>query len=412
MKTAETQPSGNRLAAYPTLMTVSVLTRILVNTSGQLFNPFLTLIATGLGTDVVTLGRILALRNAMAFLSPIFGNLADRWGYRATMRLELLIGIVGLLLTGYALNLWMAIGGIVIMGLGLFAFVPTLRAYLAELLPYHRRARGFGILEYSWALSGIIGLFLTGQLIAVAGWRSPFFILAAGLLIAWFIYAELPATYASRPSNTNSTSARSSASLQHATGIIRNFFHLEQNRQSTWATILGATLSNFGTMHIAITYGAWLTTEYQLTAQQLGTVALLIGCADLGGSVTASIIADRVGKRRGVLISWSGTALVAFFLPWFNSTLSWAILSLVLLRLTAEYGIISHMSLISGQSTTQRAKVMTLAFAVSRIGGIIAGFTGPAFYITYGVLGLGPVAAVAILLSVLVTWIGVREISG
>ena len=92
------QPPRQRLAAYPILMTVSVLTRLLINTAGQLFNPFLTIIAAGLGTSVVTLGQMLGLYNATALCSPLFGNLADRWGYRATMRLELLIGLVGLFL--------------------------------------------------------------------------------------------------------------------------------------------------------------------------------------------------------------------------------------------------------------------------------------------------------------------------
>ncbi len=409
----EQSPTRYRLAAYPALMTAGVLTRLLVNTGSQLFNPFLTLIATGLGTDVVTLGQILAARNATALLSPFFGNLADRWGYRATMRLELAIGIVGLLLLGSATNLWVATVGAVVMGLGFFAFVPTLRAYLAELLPYHKRARGFGILEYSWALSGIVGLFLMGQLIAVAGWRAPFFVLAAGLLLAWVAYGELPPTARAQ---AQAPAVRQPwtpvAILRRCSHQLATLVSLDGNHRSTWATIIGGTFASFGLLHIAIAYGAWLAAEYALGAPQLGTVALIIGCADLCGSVGASLIADRVGKRRSVLISWSGAALVAFGLPWFNTDLTWAIVALVLLRITSEYGIISHMSLVSGQSATQRGKVMTLAFAVGRIGGILASFTGPAAYTTFGVRGLGPFAAVALGLAVLLMFIGTDELDG
>lgn len=415
----------NRLANYPTLMTVSVLTRILINTGSQLFNPFLTIIAAGLGTDVVTLGQILAARNAMALLSPLFGNLADRWGYRATMRLELLIGVVGLLLVGAAMNLWMAAVGAVVMGLGFFSFVPTLRAYLAELLPYERRARGFGILEYSWALSGIIGLYLMGQVIAAYGWRAPFFLLAAGLVLAWLIYAELPATHHATDGTAQPQRHRSSShnpphpshQARSPIAVVTQLWHqlrdlvaLDSNRRSTWSTIFAGALANFGMMHIAIAYGAWLAAEYGLNAQQLGTVALVIGCADLCGSVSASIIADRVGKWHSVIVSWSGAALVALLIPWFDSGLVWAVLSLVLLRIASEYGIISHMSLISGQSTTQRGKVMTLAFAIGRSGAIFASFTGPYFYTTNGVAGLGPLAALAIGLAVLITLFGTREL--
>ena len=69
-----------------------------------------------------------------------------------------------------------------LVGLGSFSFVPTLQAYLSNRLPYQQRARGLGILEYAWALSGIVGLYLVGQLLDMAGWQMPFF-------YAWRLFA-------------------------------------------------------------------------------------------------------------------------------------------------------------------------------------------------------------------------------
>ncbi len=292
------------------------------------------------------------------------------------------------------------------MGLGFFAFVPTLRAYLAEILPYNRRTRGFGILEYSWALSGIVGLFLMGQLIAVAGWRAPFFVIAAGLLLAWFIYAELPPTAHTQPARQQ---AATPWRWQQIGQQLASFVRLESNQRSAWATIIGGTFVNYGLLHIATTYGAWLDQRYGLSAQQLGTVALLIGCADLCGSVAASLFADRVGKLRSVLWGWSGALLVALLLPWLDINLGWAVATLILLRATSEYSIISHIALISGQSVTQRGKVMTLAFAIGRMGGTLASFSGPPAYTAFGLWGLGPVAALAIGVGIAITWWWVRE---
>jgi hypothetical protein len=67
--------------------------------------------------------------------------------------------------------------------------------------------------------------------------------------------------------------------------------------------------------------------------------------------------------------------------------------------------------LVSGQSVTQRGKVMTLAFAIGRTGGTVASFTGPPAYTAYGIWGLGPIAGIAIALAVLITWAGTRELS-
>ena len=47
-------------------------------------------------------------------------------------------------------------------GLGIACFVPNLHAYLSARLPYSLRARGLGMVEYSWALTGIIGAVALG----------------------------------------------------------------------------------------------------------------------------------------------------------------------------------------------------------------------------------------------------------
>lgn len=407
-------PSRYRLASFPLLMTVSVLTRLLVNTANQLFNPFLTIIAAGLGIDVITLGQLLGLRSIMAVFAPLWGALADRRGYRAIMRLELLTGISGLLLIGSSVHLWMTVAGMILLGLGFYAFVPTLRAYLAEQLPYNRRARGFGILEYSWALSGIVGLFVMGQVIALAGWRAPFYALAAGLVVAWFVFAELPPTgraaqTASQP--TTASRPRWFGGWSHLVAQLRHFFTIQENRTSTWGAILSGTAANFGMLHIAVIYGGWLATEYGLSAEALGTVALVIGCADLCGSGLASIVADGLGKRRGVLLGWAIALVVTALLPWLDRSLLWAVGALVLLRASSEFAIICHMSLVSGQSTTNRGKILTLAFAVSIVGGTVASFTGPPAFTAYGVWGLGPVTALALLVAIVIMLRWVREIT-
>jgi MFS family permease len=169
--------------SLPRLIGMSMVTRLLVDTSVQIFAPFLTIIAAGLGTDAVTLGRLISLRSAVGLVAPLFGALADRLGYRRIIRLTLLIAVAGLFLTGGSSNVGLTTLGMVLTGVGLASVVPPLQAYLSAQLPPSHHARGLAIVEYAWALAGIVGLFLAGQLIAATSWRAPFFALGGGLLL-------------------------------------------------------------------------------------------------------------------------------------------------------------------------------------------------------------------------------------
>lgn len=405
--TEETISPRSRLSSLPTLLTVSVLTRLLVNTANQLFNPFLAVIAAGLGMDVVSLGRLVGLRSAMGMFAPFFGSLADRWGYRAVLRLQLLIGVVGLLLVGGSVYGWMTIVGMALVGMGLYSFVPTLRAYLSFQLPYAQRGRGFGILEYSWALSGIVGLFLMGKLMDLSNWRAPFFVLAIGLTVAWGIFAQLPPT--NRLSGGNA--AQHHGSVPGYLQRFRAFFVLDSNRWSAWSSILAGTIANYGTLHLFAVYGAWLAGEYSLTSGQLGLVALVLGCADLCGSVSVSLFTDRLGKRRSTLLGMTCSMLVFILVPLVRHEL-WSIIGvLAVARAFFEFGTVSQISLVSEQVPTQRGKVMTLAFACGLIGNTLSGFSGPWAYTRYGIIGLAPVTVVMIAIGLIMTATWVKEVT-
>jgi predicted MFS family arabinose efflux permease len=384
---------------------MSVTTRLLVDTGTQIFLPFLSIIAAGLGVSVVTLGRLVSLRSAVGLSSPLFGVLADRMGYRPVMRFTLLLLALGSLLVGASPNVGVAAAGVVLMGLGSASFVPTLWAYLSARLPYARRAQGLGIVEYAWALAGIVGLFLAGQLIAVAGWRAPFFVLSAGLLVAWAIFGTLPAARKDAPPHT----AEPLGDWREWPRRARAFFKLGSSSRSAWSAVLATGLNFFAAMHVLIMYGGWLHREYGLGPAQLGTVALLAGLADLCGSGLVSLVSDRLGKRRSVLLGTSGALLAYLLLPFLNTSVAAAVASIVLARFCFEFTIVSNIPLLSEQVPVQRGKVLTLSVASGLIGNTLAGLTGPWAYTRYGVWGLGPVAALVAASALAVVARFVRE---
>lgn len=383
------------------LIFLGLVTRLVTDTAVQFFFPFLPVIAEGLRTNSVAVGRLVSLRSAMGLLSPVFGVLADRRGYRFTMRLGLLLGALGYLVVGLSNNLGLAAMGMVIGGLGTFAFVPTLQAYLSARLPFNRRARGLGTLEYAWALAGIIGLYLMGLLIDAYGWRVPLFLLSGLMLVAFVGYGRLP--------GARQPGGKAGAATRLSWQTVRAFFDLGHNRRSAWAVLLVASCNMLAAMNIFISYGTWLAREYRLGAVELGTVALILGVADLGGSVLMSLLGDKMGLRRGVI---GGTilAIVGYgLLPLLNQGLVLAVSGLILSRFAFEFTVVGVIALVSEQAPDHRGKIMTLAAAAALLGSSMAGFIGPWVYETYRVAGLSLISTGIMGFSLVLLFFFVRD---
>lgn len=383
------------------LIGIGLLTRLLVDTAVQMFFPFLPVIAEGMGTTTVQLGRLVSLRSSMGLLSPLFGVLADRRGYRLTMRLGLLLGAIGYAIVASSSSAWVAAVGMVFAGLGTFSFVPTLQAYVSTRLPYYQRAKGLGILEYSWALAGIIGLFLVGQIIALTSWRVPLYVIAVGMLGAAILYGRLPsARHQQAASMPDSQSGLSWAK-------IRAFFDFGDKQRSAWSVLVVAFLTMFSAITIIINYGTWLARDFAIGAASLGTVALILGLADLSGSVLASLTGDRVGKRRSLLAGTAVSAVAYFCLPFFDVTLVTAVIGLIFMRITFEYSIVNIIALVSEQVPAQRGKLMTLNAAMALLGSTLAGLIAPVILDTYGLRTLTfiPLAGMVAVLVVIILFV-------
>ncbi|MCY3903178.1 MAG: MFS transporter [Caldilineaceae bacterium] len=414
-------------ARFRYILAAFVATRLVVDTAIQLFYSFLQVIALGMGLDVVVLGRLLSLRSAVGLSAPLFGSAADRYGYLRVMRLALVLSAAGSFLLGSGAGFWSVAAGMVLSGVGLTGFMPIVQAYISAQLPFAQRARGIGILEYSWALAGILGLSLMGLLFDHYSWQLPFFVLGGGMLAAWALLGFLPkaprgadtplsgeseeagpapAAVAGEDGGSVGASEKRavpSVAVQFSGLALRgvrravDLFELGPNRRSASAVIGANCLFLFSQGHVMIAHGVWLQTEYGLTASALGLAALGLGAADLIGAVLVSLITDRVGKKRSFQAGILGSMLAYISLPIVDVGLLPVIAALLLLRFAFEYGLVSAIALISEQAPDRRGKVISLAVAVNLLGLTLTGFTGPWIYTRFGVWGLGPVAAVCTL---------------
>lgn len=346
---------NGRLASFfglsAQLILILFLTRFTIDTGTRMVYPFIPDYAAGLGLTVVGFSWLIFIRAIAGMTAPIFGLLADRYGRRNVMMFGLLCQALGA--SGVALtNQWWAAGPMVIFGLSLAAFIPAEQAYISDRVSYDKRGRALAIVEFSWALAGVISLPLIGWLIEYFSWRTSF--LAVGilsLLAAVLIRLQLP-----------------DVEPKSSVGVEFSAFWAVCQRPAVLAAIGGEILLFVAVGAFPTVWSIWLNEDFAFKAVALGLVATALGLAELGGSGLASLFIDRIGKKRGSQIGFVASAIGLGLLPLTQVHLYAAIGGLVLVGLFLEFTIVALLPLYSDQVPEARATVFSLVGLGSAIG--------------------------------------------
>ncbi|RLD31470.1 MAG: hypothetical protein DRI73_08685 [Bacteroidetes bacterium] len=190
---------------------------------------------------------------------------------------------------------------------------------------------------------------------------------------------------------------------------IQSFFDLGSNAKSAWGTIIIQGLNIFAIMQVMIIHGGWLNSEYGLSPAYLGTIALIFGGTDLIASIYVSIAVDKIGKKKSVVIGVAGMTMGFIIMPFLNTGLYLAILSLIIPRLFFEFATVSNLALLTEQVPEQRGKVMSLSTTFGLIGITLSSAIGPISYYSKGVTGLAVVSFTAGLISLIIVVLVVKD---
>lgn len=369
--------------------------RLVVDTAVRLFYPFLPEISRGLGITLSQGGLLLALRSAMVFPSPLFGAWSDRHGPRGLLTAALLTQAAGLWWLSTAQGLASAIPPILLLGLASTAFIPNLQAAVASLVPFHRRGRVVGIIEFSWAITGLVILPIVGVMMVQNGWQAPLRILAGLSLVV----APLPFLLPRRrqaPTPLGHSFRQLAGSVWHS--------------PSARAAILVNGLIFIAAESFFVTYGAWLEHSFGMAANQIGRVAALLGLAELMASGASSLFIDRLGKRRGVGLGLAAMILTLALLPLLERSQALAVAGMALFTLAFEWSIVSHISLLSEQAPLARGTVLSLAVLAAGATRTLSDYLAVALFEQGGMLAtvLFGVTGAALALFVLLRWVQER----
>ncbi len=379
-----TSPSRLILLALPM--------RLVVDTAMRMFYPFLPEISRGLGITLSQAGLLVSLRSAMILTSPLFGSWSDRHEPRPLLSAALLLQGLGLAWMSTAEGLAAAVVPALLLGVVSAAFIPTLQSVISEHVPFQRRGRILGIVEFSWALTGLLILPLVGLMMVARGWQAPLRVVA-GLS---FVVAPLPLLLPRRH--------RPQGVALHS---MRQSFALVWHTTSARAAIAVAGLMFLSAESFFITYGAWLEQGFGLAPDRVGRVAALLGLAELAASGLSSLFIDHIGKRRGVGLGLLAMTLSMAALPWLGNSLSLATAGLFAFTFSFEFSIVSNIGLLSEQVPQARGTVLSMSAMSGAFTRAISGFAGIALFEWRGIGATAILAtlATATALAVLLRWV-------
>jgi len=368
------------------VLTVAVLARLLLNTARRFPYPFAPVLQRGLGVPLAAVTSLIAVSQATAFLSPLFGPLGDRWGHRV-----LLLTGTGLLaagmLTGAALPFYGAVlVGIFLAGLGKSVFDPAVQAYVGERVPYRRRGLAIGLVELAWSGATLVGIPVVGLLISAWGWRAPFLVLGVlGLGATWALAWAVPRAEASQ--------------LARPPGGATRGWRLLARQPAARAGLALGFLISVANDNLFVVYGAWLEGSFGLGVAALGVATTAIGAAEVGGELLTAAISDRLGLRRalglGLLASAAGYAL----LPLLGRSLIGALGGLFLVFLAFEFAIVTSFSLFTEVLPGARATMLSAYVAALGAGRVVGALAGGALWPSVGIGGTGLLSAALTLLA-------------
>lgn len=366
-------PAGNialRTSNLLPRLVVFTIIRTVLNTAHRMVYPFLAAFARGLGVELSLLSGALTARAIAGMFGPFAAALTDQRG----RKFGILLG-AGLFTLGAALVvLWPTFpafgAALILTTFGKFIFDPSLIAWLGDRVPYERRGRILAVTEFGWSLAFILGVPLTGFLIARRNWDSPFQAFAIlGVLIFIVLFLIIPKDAAPASDPSSPAASRSLATFRLAltsTPVLAGL-----------ALGLGMSAAN---ETVNLIFGVWLEDAFGLQIAALGAASVIIGLSELGGESLVTAFVDRLGKPRAVALGLAINSLAALALPAAGRTEVGALAGLFFFYISFEFTLVSSVPLMTELLPSARATVMALNVAALSLGRALGALSGPQLY--------------------------------
>jgi predicted MFS family arabinose efflux permease len=168
-----------------------------------------------------------------------------------------------------------------------------------------------------------------------------------------------------------------------------------------WLLLLFPFLTLGGNDLFFVTQSTWLKDVLGANESMLGNLFVLIGIAELAGSLAVVAFSDRIGKRRSVLTSFMVTSICLLLMPIVDTSWISTVIVLFVFYFMIEYAIVATFPLLSEALPQARGTMMALVSATIGFGRIFSSLSSEWLYTTGQMTLVTAVAAGASLLGLL-----------
>ncbi len=367
--------------------------RFVLNTVFRIAYPLIPFVAAHFSVPEEAATWIVTAAVVLGLFSPVGGWLGERIGYRLTMLVGLSLGAVGMVCAILAPAFWGLVLAYGICGAGIAVYQPAVQAYVSALTPYHARGRAIGVVELSWALSGICAVPVLVRVVAAQGSaRAAFVILCVCLVGVTLATVWLPSEPRHRAGPT--TAADSLVAIKDP---------------GVWSLLAFVFLALAGTEIFYIVQPVWATARFDASLADLATAAFVFGVGELIGSSASALITDWFGKLRAATLGFAMTALVFCILPLLSGTWPSYLVCYLLLGACVEFAIVATLTLASTVGVVGRATIMALTITMLQISRAVGSQLGVPILNSSSLFVTGVIAASLTLFGVMIALRFVQE---
>ncbi len=364
----------------------------------MIISPILPRIGEELGIAESVLGTLVSAYSIMVgAFAIISGPISDKIGRRRILLLGSGLMTLALLMHHFVVGYYSFLAVRVGAGLAGGILSGSAVAYVGDYFPYNKRGWATGWVMSGMAAGQIAGIPLGIVLAGAFGFRAPFYLFAGAMAMTWLlIWLRVPQPDVKR--------TRGPLSVVRA---IRGYKKLLRRKEVASATV-AYFLMFMGVSLYVVYLPYWLEQDLGVTPGAIALMFVVGGIANVLTGPQAGRLSDRIGRKRIVILSSLGLAVVMTLTTWAIRgsgtayVLFFITMVLVAMRMSPFSALLTALV-----SDDRRGSLMSLAVAIGQVGFAMGAAVAGPLYTRFGfvsdtVLGAIAVMAMAAVVAYLV----------